>query len=378
MERAHMIQIVLLGTILFCIFLYFIVKYRLSIIRFIKKKQVLKFIFTVLVPFVVPLLLTIFDYDEKIVFAGFDAMSLPVVILLWVAAGNMVAQFAIWVKDQRDSDRQWLDQSANYSYISLYEIFKNKNSQLRNAYHDGLKQGMLTDADVPYQIFDAIRKITFEFERTVSHITQIPTKDLDSSFIYRYTYPCAGEKDRKWRWVTGKGSKFSPDLNDFAETTDSTFHYMSNNNVSTLFYNDKTKAYNEQRYLYSYKDHSHKCIGSIVAAKVAFSGNDHKLCEGIIMVNSYGHRFLDKLPRNTEEELSELILDNILPCYRNLLTTELAMLYFRHQAEPTDKTDTQKEDAGNVCPPKKIKLTMKNKAIKCIVASNKKIWTKTQ
>lgn len=55
--------------------------------------------------------------------------------------------------------------------------------------------------------------------------------------------------------------------------------------------------------MFSYRDNSHNRIGSFVAVKVAFSGNDQKLCEGIVMIHSYGYQFLDSMPRQTEEDL---------------------------------------------------------------------------
>lgn len=378
MEKIIIANTILLCAILVSLLVGVIVKYRTKIIRFNKKKQVVRFIVTVLIPFAVPLILSAVDFrgDENTV--KFRNMPGPVAILLVIATANLVVQLIMWVKEKKESDQRLENEAASYAFNSLFEIHRSKNSQLRNAHHDGLKRGMLTDADIPYNIFDQIRKITWEFGNTVSRITGIPTMNFDSAFIYRYTYPKAGEKDRKWRWVTGKGSKLGTSLNDFAEMTDSTFHYMGHNNVSTLFYNDKAEAHKAQRYLYSDKDYSHDCIGSIVAAKVAFSGNDHSLCEGIVMVNSYGHRFLDNLPECTEDELAKLILENTLPCFRNLLTTELAMLYFHHRDEPSDGEDTHKNKPITTSPPSSFreKLKMSKMRFKCIVEANKKIWTR--
>ncbi len=287
---------------------------------------------------------------------------------------NLFAQLGIWIKEKKESDIRWENHAARHAFNNLFEIYANKNSQLRTAYHNGLKQGMLTDADIPYNIFDMIRKITWEFCNTVSDITDIPTKDMDGAFVYRYAYPGASKKEQTWKWVTGKGGKFKPGLNDFTLTTDSTFHYMSNNNISVVFFNDKADAVKAQQYVCSYRDYSHDCKGSIFAAKVAFSGNDETLCEGIVMVNCYGHKFTDNLPWQTEQELKELLQDSIFPCYSKLLTTELAMLYFRHQSEG-DKEDNRKPNCD--CPfsfEENIKIH--KKAYKCIVAASKKIWTR--
>lgn len=350
------------------------VKYRFKLIRYIKKKQIVRFVVNVLIPFAVPLVISVLTLIPGEANQIGTTEWIITVSLLGVAVMNLAAQFAIWIIEKKEVDIRWENQAAKYAFNNLFEVYANKNSQLRSAYHNGLKQGMLTDADIPYNIFEQIRRITWEFCNTISKITGIPTKDLDDAFIYRYSYSGAGEKDIAWRWVTGKGSKFKTGLNDFAETTDSTFHYMSNNNVSIIFYNDKTDAVKKQRYLCSYRDHSHNCVGSIFAAKVAFSGNDNTLCEGIIMINSYGHKFMDNLPWQTEEELKELIQDSIFPCYSKLLTTELAMLYFRHQNEPRE--DHEKKETSDPNNLFKKKFHLHKKSYKCIIAANKKFWTK--
>lgn len=375
-----MINTILLGIVIVFIICFIILKKRTRIVRFIKKHQIIRFIANVMLPFIVPLALSIIfvQADDKLIdsIKGNKSILTVVILLISMAIINLVVQFYFWIREKKESDIRWENFAAKHAYNNLYEIHMNKNSQLRSAYHNGLTRGMLTDADIPYNLFEHIRKITWEFCNTISKITDIPTKDLDASFIYHYDYPEATKADQKWRWVTGKGSKFNYALNDYVDETDSVFHYMIHNHVSTLFYNDKSVAVKDRRYQFSYKDYSHDCTGSFVAARVAFSGNDNQLCEGIIMVNSYGKKFLDSSPRYTEKELSHLILDSIFPVYRNLLTTELAMLYFRHQGEST-------EDPYEMCCCKKNHKTWfrsqfnryKNR-FKCIIAINKKIWVK--
>lgn len=363
---------ILLSIIAIILLVWILVRNWRRTLRFFKKKQVLKFVVNVFIPFVIPLAISIITFVPT---NQIDTQKLAVAIALsGLAVVNLAIQLGIWIREKKESDIRWENNAAKHAFNNLFEIYANKNSQLRTAYHNGLKQGMLTDADIPYNIFDMIRKITWEFCNTVSDITGIHTKDMDCAFVYRYTYSGASKKEMAWKWVTGKGTKFKPKLNDFTLTTDSTFHYMSNNNVSVVFYNDKGDAVKAQQYICSYRDYSHDCKGSIFAAKVAFSGNDDTLCEGIIMVNSYGHMFMDNLPWQTERELKELLQDSIFPCYSKLLTTELAMLYFRHQSEG-DKTADRKESCDCEFSFKE-KFSIHKKAYKCIVAASKKIWTK--
>ena len=234
-----------------------------------------------------------------------------------------------------------------------------------------MKHGMLSDSDIPYNVFSQIRTICWEFCNTISEITHIEKKDLSAAFVYRYTYKGATDRDKSWRWITGKGSKFNTPLTDFTELPGSSFRYLIHNSISTLFYNDKQDAANKGQYMFSYRDDSHKRIGSFLAAKVAFSGNDDVCCEGIIMVHSYGHKFLDKIPRATEEEFEKLIFDSIFPCYRHMLQTELAMLYFRHETED-DPSDCEEEKKKKDTP-KGEHLVIED-TIYCIKDINKKEW----
>lgn len=367
----------LLAAALLGLFIYLMMKNRYRIMRFCRKHQVLRFFVNVAIPFVVPLVLSIGLLDET--FASTPGVKLFIGVMAVIATVNLAAQFLVWLKERKEIDIKWENQAAGHAFNNLCEVYSDRNSQLRTAYHSGLKQGMLTDADVPYDIFKMIRKVTWEFCNTVSKITGIPTKDLDGAFVYHYCYPGATGKDRDWRWVSGKGAKFKPGLNDFVGTADSTFHYMINNNTSVVFYNDKTAAVDAQRYVYSYRDHCHNRTGSIFAAKVAFSGNDHTLCEGIVMVNSYGHQFMDNLPGQTEEDLKELLQDSIFPCYSKLLTTELAMLYFRHQtdedapAKNTEKLPNKK--LISFLPPR---FKQYEKSFKCLIAAGKKMWIRDE
>ena len=364
-----------------------IIKHRKKICRWWKRHAISMFIVSILMPFLIPIIMAVVPliFNENgcscVGCSGSNGSSATVFILVLalLAFINAIFHSILWIKDKKEIDVRWENASIKHAFDNMFKAHMCKNTQLRSSYHGGLTNGILTDADIPYNIFDQIREISWDFCHTISGITGISIQDLSASFIYHYNYENANENDRKWRWITGKGSKFSMPLTDFIEESDSTFHYMIHNSVSTVFYNDKEKAMRDKKYQFSYRDHSHNLIGSFVAAKVAFSGNDGKLCEGIIMVTSYGKRFLDNDKVHTEEELSHLILDDIFPCFRHLFTTELAMLYFRHQDEPIENAQPQNSKGKK----KKFRLTLvpedfhlHKKSVKSIITATKKLWHK--
>lgn len=373
MKQLCVINVVLVSILIALLIVCLVVKHRAKINRFMKKKQVFRFVVNVIIPFAVPFAISILT----IIWEGnavSNELRWATIVLSCVASVNLAAQLGIWLKEKKESDLRWERMAAGRAFNNMFEIHKSKSSQLRTAYHNGLKHGMLTDADIPYNIFDQIRKITWEFCNTMSQITDIPTKDLEAAFIYRYAYKDAKGPDGDWRWVVGRGSRFDEKLSDFVNDKTSAFHYIINSNIASMFYNDKSEAEKEGHYKYSYKDDEYDRVGSFFAAKVAFSGNDQILCEGIIVINSYGKRFLDSIPGYTEKELSHMILDSIFPCFRYMLTTELAMLYFRHQDDEPETTDSKAEDTGTTEAAQGIKNSECCKAVKCIITASRKIW----
>lgn len=373
-----------LGVLMISLLMTVMIKNRKKICRWWKRHAVWMFIVNVALPFLIPIIMALLPFifndsqESNCKCHGDFVNSMLItwtIILAALAFINVIFQMILWIKEKKEADIRWENSAARSAYNNMFKILMDKNTRLRGAYHHGLKQGMLTDSDIPYNVFSQIRTICWEFCNTISEITHIEKKDLSAAFIYHYCYDGANKNDQRWRWVTGKGSKFATPLTDFIELPGSSFRYLIHNPISTLFYNDKKEASDKGQYLFSYRDDSHKRNGSFLAAKVAFSGNDGICCEGIIMVHSYGHKFLDKIPRATEEELKDMIFDSIFPCYRHMLQTELAMLYFRHE---TEEDPSESEDE------KKKKETAKDEhiviedTIYCIKDINKKEWRRVR
>lgn len=287
-------------------------------------------------------------------------------IILLISVIYVIFQFVAWVRECQEINLRWKNAAAKCAYNDLFEVHRNKNTQFRTAYHRGLKHGMLSFADVPYDVFSQIRKICWEFCNTIGDITKIDKKDLSATFIYRYTYKGKNSKDTEWRWITGKGSKNNIHLDTYVRTQTNVFSYLlKHKDISTYFSNDKKK---EDFYKMSYRDISHGCVGSFFAAKVAFSSNKESCCEGIILIRSYGKRFMDDVKEITENEMEHFISDEIFPCYRHLLQTELAMLYFCHQTEPMNSADRETLDK------KELEDIIKRNRFRCLETDTQKKW----
>ncbi len=182
-------------------------------------------------------------------------------------------------------------------------------------------------------MFEHIRTICGAYRLAVANMTHIPTTHITVSFIYHYTYNKANSKDREWRWIIGKDSNFNVPLDDFIARDETLYHYIINNNIDSAFYNDKKQASEDCKYYFSSKDNLHEREGSIVATKFSFSSNAEKCCEGIIMITTYGQKFIRDDSEHTPKEFEQLLEHEIFPCYKNLLKVELGTLYFRHKTE---------------------------------------------
>lgn len=304
-----------------------------------KKNLIWNFLTTVLAPFLIPFIITlVLEFTDEDTSRSVMIFLLTMCLLTFF---NLIFQFIEWKKERKNIDIKWENFASQCAYNNLYDVIKEKVNQYGEYSYKRKKTEdelfCLAPENIPYDIFEHIRRICLMFQSTLGTITGINTLHTNVSFIYHYTYKGANEDDKKWRWLVGKDSDFDIDLNDFTDKDTSLYHYMISNHSSLEFYNDKKEAANIAKYYYSYKDFLHDKKGSVFAAKITFANNEEICCEGIIMVTTYGENFVKKSSIHTEEEFKKLVVDKIFPCYKNMLKSELGMLYFRHSPEELEK-----------------------------------------
>lgn len=316
-------------------------KWGKTISEWWRRKKVWKFIVSIIIPAVVSIIVSIATivYDimrntlESI--NDLDPSFYPIIIIVLAAivltAINIYIQFIYWKKDIDETNLKLENQASKFAYDNLYSILKGKNAQLSKSSHENFQRGQLTKEDVPYDIFSQIREICLGFRNTICNITGTSVLRASVSFIYRYSYEGATEEDRNWRWVIGENSKLNLSLPEFVSRGDSLYNYIISNNIPFLIYNDKKEAASKGCYYYYPKDRLYNNSGSILASMFSFHNNEGNCCDGIIMIATYGQKFIDKDSIYNETEFRNLILDKIYPCYKNLLQTELGMLYFTHR-----------------------------------------------
>lgn len=323
-----------LGVLMFSLLMSVIIKHRKSIARWWKKYNVWKFIVNVFLPFTIPFVITI------VLAVSDQSMCKPWEPLFWfllatciIALINLVFQLRFWIKENKDKKLEWKYKAAHHAYYNLYDVIKQKNTEYGiTALNKDYRNNPIPPQMIPYDVFDHIRQICRTFKKAVAEIACIDTVHITVSFIYRYTEKSI--KDQDWKWVIGKDSGFKHSLTEFTNQDESLFQYLINNNCSLVFFNDKKEAAEQCSYYFSYKDKLHNNEGSIFASKLAFSNNAETCCEGIVFITTYAEKFVRDNSEVTPEEFKKLLVDEIFPCYKNLLKNELAMLYFKHQDDP--------------------------------------------
>lgn len=205
-----------LAMIMLSLIIHILLKHRRAISRWWRKRAIGKLIVNVILPFVISLIMsvvtTLFSSDDNRCSCA-DCKSIftkhrPILLVTWglfaFALINVVFQIIAWVREHKEEDIRWENAATRYAYNNMFRIFMDKNTRLRGAYHHGLKQGMLADADIPYNVFSQIRTICWELCDTIGQITQIEKKDLSAAFIYHYCYEGATESDRQYCFIMTK------------------------------------------------------------------------------------------------------------------------------------------------------------------------------
>lgn len=239
--KINLIELsILIGVVILLITTALIVKYKWKdkIIRWWKKYRIMKFIVNVLVPFIIPFVLSLVlvdphEYEKR------DELFIIVLISWAIVICNFIFQFIYWKQDRDESWLRWENFASKHAYMGLYRINKDKKTQYSTSSLETFKSGTLKDKDIPYDIFEQIRKICLEFSGVIGNITGIPAVHISVSFIYHYT--SEDIKDHEWKWVIGRNSKFKGSLSGFIKQDNSMYHHMIDDNIPFVFYNDKKR-----------------------------------------------------------------------------------------------------------------------------------------
>lgn len=285
-----------------------------------------EFFICTIIPFLIPFITTISD-------------EIICPWLKWVLFCLLVILDIIWAwqyyKRRKHEDYNAISaQIIRNAYSNAFTLNEQKRDQVINKSYDA--DYSIPKEMIPYDVHDYIGEICKNFPDTISQITEISKEHMAVTFIYHYVYADADEDSKSWRWVVGKEPTTRVNLNDFVGRDGSLYRFLTGNEgrrETFVFANDKARLADESRYYMSPRDKSHGKIGSVFASRVMFGNNASSFVEGILIVSTYGKKFLDnENQKYTENELRNILLEELFPYYQRLLETELGMLYLRHMA----------------------------------------------
>lgn len=279
------------------------------------------FLIQTIIPFFIPF---IFEIPDTIMI--FQARAILVIV---ISAIDLMVIYCI-SKDEKD-EKQILfrNHAARCAYSHLYELNESKRDfYIENAEEKTGKQ--------PYNAIKFIKAISHSFCNVIGEITHIEMENIHTSFIYKM------RGASEWKWATQKESTFAMSSEEFLKKEDTVFYQLINRDKegkanAFIFYNDKVEMAKAGKYHIGTRDSMHNNIGSIMGFKFGFRTNDEVLVEGILIITSYGRRFVKDNNEEDVRELQKLISDDLFPCYQRLLEIEMGLLY----SEKCDASSSQ-------------------------------------
>jgi len=286
------------------------------------RKKIFETFVLIICPFVIPILMGL-DYVQQ-------SIAKPMYYIVYISLIGLNVFGIIWlqIKNKQTADDLWTNKASRYAYSNLYDL-----NETKRLYHidRSYKPQSIPAEFIPYDVHRYIGEVCKSFSETIRSIADIKKENMSVSFIYRYVYDKCDDKE--WKWITGRELTLTTPLSDFINQKDTVYYQLLNSKETVFFCNDKKEWIDNGKYYVSARDCRHNKTGSFFVARIMFSNNAKSFCEGIIMVSSYGKKFVEEEDNYSVDEMKRLIIDNIFPCYQRLLETELGMLYFRHKKD---------------------------------------------
>lgn len=292
-----------------------------------------EFLVTTAIPFVIPF---IKEIPKQYIHDLLKIIIMSVALII-----DMAFIYKLYKQRNTEEYESWSSGITRDAYSNAYELNEKKRDYLKSKSYDSAF--FIPGSAIPYNVRDYIGEICKNFGGTIAKITGIAKEYVSVSFIYHYIYTDASEEDLKWRWIIGKESNTRIDLNEFVSRKRTLYRYMLSDpygkKLNIVFCNDKRSLAHEHHYHISIRDGDHSANGSVFAARITFGNNSTSFVEGIMIVSTYGKRFIQRKGSGfSSRQLKNVIVEEIFPFYQRLLETELGVLYLRHLSENESET----------------------------------------
>ena len=265
----------------------------------------------------------IFEIPEEYI-----VRQVQLIIVILLSLVDMLFIFEINKQQKADEEKHFKNKIARDAYSNIYELNERKRNYIVN---QSYKNNFVISRDaMPYNIHEYIAEICDSFRNVLAQVTDINKEYVSVSFIYHYIYKNVSEDDKNWKWIVGREQTMQTPLNQFVEKENTVYHTLIKGSETVVFYNDKQSMAEVGRYYMSARDERHSRIGSIFGVQLMFSNNAELFVEGVMVVSTYGKKFVPSNDINKINQLKRLVIDDLLPSYQRMLETEMGMLYLRH------------------------------------------------
>ena len=152
------------------------------------RKNLLEHLICTILPFLIPFVLEVSD----------EIMSRHAkeVIACIVGALYIVLSSYIYIRGKRESHISYTQKSSRYAFFNAYVLMEKKRDYLIEKTYNN-SEYYIPDEMIPYNVHQYIGAICKKFENVISEITGINKEYMSVSFIYRYCYDEADEKEKK-------------------------------------------------------------------------------------------------------------------------------------------------------------------------------------
>ncbi len=284
------------------------------------KNKVFVFVIQTVIPFCIPL---IWEIKKEYI-----AKSIQWVMVIGLSVVDLFLIYELNKHQEEDDEKHFKNKIARDAYSNVYELNERKRDYIVTQSYD--KNFSISKKAIPYNVHEYIAEICQSFKNVCAQITGINKEYFSVSFIYRYNYKNSNVEDKMWRWIVGREQTMQKDLNVFVRQKNTVYYTLINENETVVFYNDKQEKEKQKKYYMSARDKRHNKIGSIFGVQLMFSNNAESFVEGIMVISTYGKKFVEDNDNVKINQLQRLIIDDLLPNYQRMLETEMGVLYLRH------------------------------------------------
>ncbi len=202
------------------------------------------------------------------------------------------------------------------SHVNL--LFDHKAELIRDSTYRPFE--VTNNTPLFYNVHSYIRDVCKNLRDTIAGIIETESEYVDVALIYRH------HDSTDWKWLSGKsGTSGAKSLNEFVKEA-TLFNYVIREK-QIVFANDKAQC---KFYLPKRRDNFFNNKGSVMAMPLTYFNNKDALIDLVLIISTYGVRFVESNKKEPINEFRETLVYEILPYYISLLQTAFGEMYLRH------------------------------------------------